>query len=149
MALLDEVNTAIAASMKAKDQARLSTLRMLKAALVSRSVHEGRALSDEEALQVVGSLVKQRRESIEHFEKAGRADLVNKETLEIGVLESYLPAAAGPEEIEQAIDAAIAETGAVSARDLGRVMKAALGRLAGRGVDGKVVNEIVRRRLGG
>jgi hypothetical protein len=149
MALMDEVNTAIAAAMKAHDAPRLSALRMLKAALVNRSVERGRDLDEVESQQVVTTLVKQRRESIEHFLAGGRTDLANKERAEIALLETYLPPALGPAEVEQAIEAAIAETGATSPKDLGRVMKAVMARLASRGADGKAVNARVRERLGG
>lgn len=148
MALVDEVNAAIGEAMKKQDPARLSALRMLKAALVNKSVERGRDLDETEARQVVAGLVKQRRESIEHFQRGGRQDLVDKETAEIKVLESYLPPSADPAEVEQAIAAAIAETGASSVKDMGRVMKAVMSRLAGRSVDGKTVNELVRKRLG-
>ena len=149
MALIDTVNAGIAAAMKAHDAARLSALRMLKAALVNKSVERGRDLDDAEALLVVASLVKQRRESIEQFLAGGRTDLADKERAEIALLEAYLPPAADPAEIDAAIDAAIAETGASSVKDLGRVMKAVMPRLAGRSADGKAVNNRVRERLGG
>ncbi|HEV3217522.1 MAG TPA: GatB/YqeY domain-containing protein [Vicinamibacterales bacterium] len=148
MALIEEVNRAITASMKAKDPARLVPLRMLKAALMNREVERGRALDENESLQVVSALVKQRRDSIEQFLKGGRRDLADKETAEIVVLEGYLPAAIDAAELERAVDASIRSTGASSAKDLGRVMKAVMAELAGRTVDGKVVNELVRRKLG-
>jgi uncharacterized protein YqeY len=148
MALIDEVNAAIAASMKAHDQMKLSALRMLKTALVNRAVERGHELDQADSLQVVSSLVKQRRDSIEQFLKGGRKDLADKEAAEIGVLEGYLPPAAGPADIERAVEAAIAETGASSAKDLGRVMKVVMAKLAGTGADGKLVNELVRQRLG-
>ena len=100
-------------------------------------------------LQVVASLVKQRRDSIEQFSKAGRTDLVDKETAEIAILEHYLPPAVSAEEIEAAVAAAIAETGASSAKDMGKVMKAVMPKLAGKNADGKAVNDAVRRKLGG
>lgn len=149
MALVDDVNAAIIEAMKKQEPARLSALRMLKAALVNKSVERGRDLDDADARQVVASLIKQRRESIEQFQRGGRQDLVDKETAEIKVLEAYLPPPVDPAEVEQAIAAAIAETGASSAKDLGRVMKAVMGRLSGRAVDGRMVNELVRARLGG
>jgi uncharacterized protein YqeY len=145
--LIDEVTAAIADAMRQHDALRLSTLRMLKAALMNREVEKGRALDPGESLQVVASLVKQRKDSIEQFEKGGRQDLADKESAEIVVLESYLPPAADPAAIERAVAEAIAETGATSARDMGKVMKAAMARLAGQQVDGKSVNELVRRRL--
>jgi uncharacterized protein YqeY len=138
----------ITAAMKAKDAARLSALRMLKAAIMNKGVEKGRDLDDAEVLQVVASLVKQRRDSIEQFSKAGRTDLVEKETGEVGVLEAYLPPAATPEQIDTAVAEAIAETGASSPKDMGKVMKAVMPKLAGRNADGKAVNEAVRRKLG-
>ncbi|HXH07249.1 MAG TPA: GatB/YqeY domain-containing protein [Vicinamibacterales bacterium] len=147
MSLVDRVSRDIVEAMKQKAPARLSALRLLKAALVNRSVEKGRDLDEAEAAQVVASLVKQRREAIEQFRKGSRQDLVDKETAEIRILEEYLPPAASADEIAQAIEAAIAETGASSARDIGRVMKAVMARLAGRTVDGRAVNELVRKRL--
>ena len=149
MALVDEVSAAILDAMRRKEPARLSALRMLKAAIMNREVEKGRGLDDGESRQVVNSLVKQRRDSIEQFQKAGRQDLVDKESAEIAVLESYLPPAADVTAIEQAVSDAIAETQAASAKDMGRVMKAALARLAGQTVDGKIVNEIVKKKLSG
>ena len=149
MALVDELSATIADAMRKRDAIRLSTLRMLKAALMNREIERGHALDDTESLQVVTSLVKQRKDSIEQFTKGGRQDLVDKETSEIGVLEAYLPAAADPAAVELAVVEAIRKTGAASPKDMGRVMKAAMGRLAGQTVDGKVVNELVRRLLAG
>jgi len=120
---------------------------MLKAGLVNREVERGHALDDAEALQVVASLVKQRKDSIEQFTKGGRQDLVDKESAEIEVLAEYLPPAADPAAVERAVAEAIQETGATSPKDLGKVMKAAMARLAGQSVDGKTVNELVRQRL--
>jgi uncharacterized protein YqeY len=147
--LVNEITAAIADAMRKQEQLRLSALRMLKAALMNREVERGRALDDNEAQQVVASLVKQRKDSIEQFTKGGRQDLADKEAAEIRVLESYLPPAADPAVVERAVVDAIAETGATSAKDVGRVMKAAMARLAGQSVDGKTVNELVRQRLTG
>ena len=149
MSLNEQVAQDITAAMKARDQASLSALRMLKAAIMNKGVEKGRDLEDAEVLQVVASLVKQRRDSIEQFTKAGRTDLVDKETAEIDILEHYLPPAVSAEEIEAAVAAAIAETGASSAKDMGKVMKAVMPKLAGKNADGKAVNEAVRRKLGG
>ena len=135
--------------MKARDQARLDPLRMLKAALTNKEIEKGRALDEAEALQVVASLVKQRRDSIEQFTKGGRTDLAEKEGREIIILETYLPPAIDAAELEAIVQSTIAETGAASQKDIGRVMKAVMARVAGRGVDGKTVNELVRRKLGG
>jgi uncharacterized protein YqeY len=135
--------------MRKHEAVRLSALRMLKAALMNREVERGRALDLPESQQVVASLVKQRRDSIEQFTKGGRQDLADKEAAEIRILETYLPPAADPAAIDQAIAAAIEETGATSPKDMGRVMKAAMTRLAGQSVDGKAVNERVRQKLAG
>ena len=149
MGLLDDVNSAIVAAMRSKDQAKLVPLRMLKTALTNRSVEKRRALDEAEAQQVVSTLVKQRRDSIEQFTKGGRQDLADKEAAEIHVLEAYLQPAVGAEDLERAVDAAITATGASSPKDMGRVMKAVMAGLAGRSADGKAVNDLVRRKLGG
>jgi len=148
MALSDKVNADITAAMKARDAARLSALRMMKAAIMNKGVEKGRDLEDAEVLQVLASLVKQRRDSTDQFSKSGRTDLVEKETAEITVLEEYLPPAASAADIDAAVAAAIAETGAVSPKDMGKVMKAVMPKLAGKNADGKAVNEAVRRKLG-
>ena len=149
MALVDELSGSIADAMRKHDAVRLSTLRMLKAALMNREIERGHALDETESRQVVASLVKQRKDSIEQFTNGGRLELAAKEQAEIGVLEGYLPAAADPAAVEDAVVAAIQETGATSAKDMGRVMKAAMARLAGQTVDGKTVNELVRKKLSG
>ena len=150
MPLNEKIAADLTAAMKAKDAPRLSALRMLKAAVMNKGmVEKGRDLEDAEVLQVVASLVKQRRDSVEQFAKAGRTDLVDKETAEIAILEHYLPPAVSAEDIEAAVAAAIAETGASSAKDMGKVMKAVMPKLAGKNADGKAVNEAVRRKLGG
>ena len=148
MLLRDKINGDIAAAMKARETTRLSALRMLKAALMNKGVEKGRDLDDAEVLQVVASLVKQRRDSIEQFGKAGRQDLVDKETGELKILEEYQPPAASPEEIAAAVAAAVAETGATTPKDMGKVMKAVMPKLAGKSADGRAVNEAVRRALG-
>lgn len=148
MPLIDEISAAMTAAMKAKDQARLAPLRMAKAALMNREVEKGRPLDDTEAQQVVASLIKQRRDSIEQFLKGGREELAARETAEIAVLEAYLPPPVDPAEIERAVDESIREVGATSAKDFGRVMKAVMGRMAGHGADGRTINEMVRRKLG-
>jgi uncharacterized protein YqeY len=147
--MLDRLSKDLADAMRSRDQARLSALRLLKAALVNREVDKGRPLEDHEVRQVIATLIKQRREAIEQFARGGRGDLVDKETAELRVLESYLPPAADERTIERAVDEAIEETGASSLKDLGRVMKAAMARLAGSTVDGRLVNELVRRKLSG
>ena len=148
MTLTQQVNADIAGAMKAKNAPRLSALRMMKAAIMNREVEKGRTLDDAEVVQVVSSLVKQRRDSIDQFAKAGRTDLVDKETAEIAVLEAYLPPAASPEDIDAAVAAAIADTGATSPKDIGKVMKAVMPKLAGKNADGRTINEAVRRKLG-
>ena len=148
MLLREKVNADIAAAMKSKDAARLSAVRMLKAAIMNKGVEKAHDLDDVEVVQVVSTLVKQRRDSIEQFAKAGRTDLVDKETAEIAVLEQYLPPAASAADIDAAIAEAIAETGATSVKDMGKVMKAVMPRLAGKSADGRAVNEAVRRKLG-
>jgi uncharacterized protein YqeY len=147
--LVDDITASIADAMRQHDPVRLSALRMLKTALVNREVERGRALDAPESLQVVTALVKQRKDSIDQFGKGGRQDLVDKETAELRVLETYLPAAADPAVVERAVAEAIQETGASSAKDMGRVMKAAMAKLAGQSVDGKAVNDLVRARLAG
>ena len=147
MPLIDRLAAEIQAAMKSREQITLDALRMLKTALTMKSVEKGRDLDDAESVQVVGALVKQRRDSVEQFTKAGRQELADKEAAEILVLQRYLPVAATPEEIAAAVDAAIEETGAASLKDMGRVMKAAMPRLAGKHADGKAVNEAVRRKL--
>ena len=149
MALIDDVQAALTDAMRKQAAARLSALRMLKAALVNREVEKGRALDEGEARQVVTALVKQRRDSIEQFTRGGRQDLADKEAAEISVLESYLPAAIDPAAVERAVAEAIAETGASSPKDIGRVMKAVMSKLSGQNVDGKAVNELVRGKLSG
>src|SRR5687767_14470571 len=148
MALIDTISENIASAMRAKDQLRLGALRMAKAALMNREVSKGGALDDAEGQQVIVSLIKQRRDSIEQFEKFGRPELAKKEQAEIEVLESFLPPPLDSADVDRAVDEAISETGATSAKDLGKVMKAVMPKLAGQAVDGKIVNELVRRKLG-
>jgi len=143
------MSAAIADAMRKHDPIRLTALRMLKTALTNREVERGRALDEAESRQVVGALVKQRRDSIEQFTNGGRRDLADKEAAEIRVLEEYLPPPADPAAIDDAVAAAIQETGATSPKDMGRVMKAVMARLAGQNVDGKTVNERVRQKLSG
>jgi uncharacterized protein YqeY len=148
MSLMKKIADDMTTAMKARDQARLAPLRMAKAALMNREIEKGRELDDAEAQLVVASLIKQRRDSVEQFLKGGREELAARETAEIATLEAYLPPPVDPADIERAVDEAIKESGATSAKDLGRVMKAVMTKVAGRGADGKVINEIVRRRLG-
>ena len=149
MSILADVNSRITVAMKAHDAPTLSALRMLKAALTNKEVEKARALEVGEELQVVAALIKQRRDSIDQFRKGGREDLVAKEQYEVVLLEAMLPPPVSAEEIEAAVAKAVAETGAASPKDMGRVMKAAMAALAGKPVDGKAVNDAVRRHLAG
>lgn len=149
MPISDDVNKAIVQAMKAHETVKLGALRLLKTALVNRGVEKGRPLTDAEEQQVVATLVKQRREAADQFTQANRTDLAEREAAEVPILEGYLPARADAAAVAAAVDRAIAETGATSARDVGRVMKAAMAELAGQTVDGRAVNELVRRKLGG
>lgn len=148
MSLKDKIISDMTAAMKAKDAARLSTLRMVKAGMMNRQIEKGNELDDDEVSKLLRSLVKQRRDSIEQYEKAGRQDLADKENAEVDVIEAYLPQAASAEEIEQAVTAAIAATGAASIKDMGKVMKAAQAALAGKNADGRMVSEMVKGKLG-
>jgi uncharacterized protein len=147
MSLKEQIVSDLTAAMKAKDAARTSTLRMLKAAIVNRQIEKGGELDEEEMSRLLRSQVKQRRESIEQYQKGGRQDLVEKEQAEITVIESYLPQAASQDEIEQAVSEAIAETGASSMKDMGTVMKAAIARLTGKNAEGRAVSETVKKKL--
>jgi uncharacterized protein YqeY len=149
MSIIDEVSAGIVEAMKARDRVRLGALRLLKTALVNRGVERGRELDEAEQRQVVASLVKQRREAAEQYRSAGRDELASRELAEIPVLDAYLPARADERAIEAAVDEAVAETQAASPKDVGKVMKRAMALLAGQTVDGRAVNELVRRKLGG
>jgi uncharacterized protein YqeY len=147
MSLKEKIITDMTAAMKASDKARTSALRMVKAAMQNREIEKGGGLDDDELMKLLRSLVKQRRDSIEAYEKGNRQDLVAKETAEITVIEAYLPQAASPEEIEQAVMTAISETGAASMKDMGKVMKVAQSLLAGKNADGRAVSEFVKTKL--
>ena len=147
MPLSEKIIADLTASMKAQDAPRTSTLRMVKAAMMNRKIDKGAELDDDDMLKLLRSLVKQRKDSVEQYEKAGRKDLVDKEQAEITVIESYLPQPATEADIQQAVAAAIAETGATSMKDMGKVMKAAQTALAGKNADGKLVSEIVKSKL--
>jgi len=148
MSLLDRIQAEMTASMKARDEARLSALRMIKSALKKHEIDSMKPLDEATVIQLMNTILKQRRDSIDMFRKGGRPELAEKEEAELKIVESFLPAAASEGEIAAAIDAAIAETGASSAKDMGKVMKAAQGRLAGKRVDGKALSDKVRARLG-
>jgi uncharacterized protein len=147
MSLKEQIAGDMIAAMKAKDAARTSTLRMLKSAISYREIEKGGALDDVELSKLLRSQLKQRRDSVEQYQKGGRQDLVEKETAEIAVIESYLPQAAAVEEIEQAVTAAIAQTGATSTKEMGTVMKATMVLLAGKNPDGRTVSETVKKKL--
>ena len=149
MSLSKQIVKDLTAAMKAQDANRTSTLRMVKAAMMNRQIEKGAELGDEDMQKLLRSLVKQRRDSIEQYEKAGRQELVDKEQAEIDVIETYLPKAISKDEIEQVVAAVIAETGASSMKDMGKVMKAAQAALAGKNADGRVVSEVVKAKLAG
>jgi len=149
MTFLDRINEDLKAAMKSKDSERLSTLRMVKTALKNREIDKMEALTDEEAIKVLQSLVKQRRDSIEQYQQAGRIELAEKEAAEIKVIEEYLPAALDDAAIARVVEETIVETGASSMKEMGAVMKAVMAKLAGQTVDGKAVNQIVKSKLGG
>jgi len=147
MSLLTQINGDITAAMRARASERLGTLRLLKSALVNRGVERGRELDEAEERQVVQQMVKQRRDAIDQFRAGNREDLAVKDEAEIALLNTYLPPEADPAAVEAAVDAAIAETGASSVRDMGKVMKATLARLSGVTADGRLVSETVKRKL--
>ncbi len=147
MSLKEQIISDMTAAMKAQDAARTSTLRMVKAAIMNREKDGGGELSDEDIQKLLRSQVKQRRDSVEQYEKANRPDLADKEQAEIAIIEAYLPQSASQDVIDQAVVAAIAETGASSMKDMGGVMKAAMAKLAGKSADGKMVSEAVKAKL--
>jgi len=149
MSLKEKIILDLTASMKAQTAERTSTLRMVKAAFMNREIEKGGQLDDEEMMKLLKSMVKQRQDSTEQYEKGGRQDLADKEKAEIGIIESYLPQAASRDEIEQAVNTAMSETGATSMKDMGKVMKAAQTLLAGKNADGRTVSEVVKAKLGG
>jgi uncharacterized protein len=149
MSQKDQIIADLTAAMKARDAALTSTLRMLKSAISYREIEKGSALDDEELSKLLRSQLKQRRDSVEQYQKGGRQDLAEKETAEIAVIEAYLPQAASAAEIEQAVAAAIVETGATSIKEMGAVMKAAMVVLAGKNPDGRAVSETVKKKLSG
>jgi uncharacterized protein YqeY len=147
VAFIDRIQKELTEAMKSKDELRLSVLRMVKSALKNKEIEKIRPLDDAESLQVLQTLVKQRKESVEQFSRGGRADLADKETREIAIIETYLPAAANEADMDRAIEAAIAETSANSPKQMGAVIKAARARLEGKTVDGKALSDRVRDRL--
>ena len=149
MSFIERISCELTQAMREKNTLTLGTLRMVKAALMNREIERGRALDDTESLQVVAALIKQRRDSVDQFRAGGRNDLADKEAAEIAVLERYLPPPVDPEELESIVGDTIVELGATSGKDMGRVMKGVLAKLAGRTADGKAVSELVKRKLGG
>ena len=148
MSLVEQVEKDLVAALKAQEALKLSVLRMMKAALTNKKIELGKPLDDAAAIAVLRTLVKQRHDSVEAFRKGGRDDLADKEAAEIKIVEAYLPAGASDEEIAAAVEAAVAETGAAGPKDLGKVMKAAMAKLAGKNADGKRVSERVKAKLG-
>ena len=148
MSLKEKIVADMTAAMKAKDAARTSTLRMVKAAIMNREKDGGGELGDEDVMKLLRTQVKQRRDSIEQYQKGGRPELADKELSEIAVIEEYLPQAASQDEIDAAVAAAFTETGAASMKDMGAVMKAVMPKLAGKNADGKAVSEAVKAKLG-
>jgi uncharacterized protein YqeY len=147
MTLKDQIISDMTAAMKAKDAARTSTLRMVKAAITNREKEGGGELTDEDVQKLLRSQMKQRRDSVEQYQKGGRPELAEKEQAEIAIIEGYLPQGASLVEIDQAVAAAIVQTGASSMKDMGAVMKAAMANLAGKNADGKIVSETVKAKL--
>jgi uncharacterized protein len=147
MPLVDRIQKDIVAAMREKSELRLSVLRMVKSALHLKSVEKMRPLEDAESMQILQTLLKQRRESVEQFTKGGRQELADKETKEIAIIEEYLPAGASDADMAKAIEEAIVETGANSPKQMGAVIKAAKAKLEGKTVDGKVLSDRVRERL--
>ncbi len=148
MPLLDQIQKDMVNAMKAKDEPRLSAIRMIKAALKKHEIDSMKPLTEASEMSVMNTLIKQRRESADMFRKGGREDAAVKEEAEIGIIEGYLPASASDAEVEEAVASAIAETGATSPKQMGLVMKAAQAKLAGKRVDGKIVSDLVKQKLG-
>ncbi|MBV9677532.1 MAG: GatB/YqeY domain-containing protein [Acidobacteriaceae bacterium] len=148
MPLLDTVQKDMVVAMKSKDEARLGALRMIKAALQKQEIDTMKPLNEAAEMQVMNTLLKQRRESADLFRKGGRDELAAKEEEEIRIIETYLPSAPSSTEMEEAVSSAIAETGATSQKQMGAVMKAASAKLAGKRVDGKMLSELVKSKLG-
>ncbi len=148
MSLQGEISTDLKDAMRAKDEARLSSLRLVLTAIKKKEKEVRRSLEDQEVISVISSQIKQRRESIDQYRKAGREDLAKAEESELQVLQAYIPAQLSEEEMSQAVDEIIAEVGAASMKDMGKVMKAAMAKLAGR-ADGRAINEMVKAKLSG
>jgi hypothetical protein len=147
MSIVEQIEKDLVAALRAQEALKLSVLRMMKAALMNKKVERGKDVDDTEALAIFRTLAKQRHESVEAFRKGGREDLAAKEEAEVKIVEAYLPAAASDEDIDAAVAAAIAESGATTAKDVGKAMKAAMAKLVGKNADGKRVSEKVRAKL--
>jgi uncharacterized protein YqeY len=147
MTLQEKIQSHLADAMRSKDQLRLSVLRMMKSAVKNKEVEKMKALEESEIIAVLNTLVKQRKDSVEQFRNGGREELAQKEEAEIKIIEEYLPAAATEEEVRRAVEDAIHETGAASMKDMGKVMKATMARLAGKSADGSRVSQLVKERL--
>jgi len=147
MSLRDRLTEDLKLAMKARDQLRMDVIRMIKAAVLNKEVEVKKDLDDAEMSRIMTTMIKQRKESVEQFEKGQRAELAAKERQEISIIEAYLPKALSPEELDRTVDAVIRESGATSAKDMGAVMKAVTARLAGQPVDGKQVSDLVRSKL--
>ena len=148
MNLQNEISAALKDAMRAKDEAKLASLRLVLTAIKNREKVVRRSLEDQEVISLISTQIKQRKESIDHYRKAGREDLVKAEESELQILEGYMPEPLSTEEMSQALDEVISEVGAVSMKDMGKVMKAAMAKLAGR-ADGRVINEMVKEKLSG
>lgn len=151
MGISDQVQKDMVEAMRNREELRLSCLRMVKAALKNKEIEKRAPLDDQEARQILATLIKQRRDSVEQFQKGGRQELADKEAAEIKLIEAYLPQAMGAEEIASVVKATIAEMGSPTLKDMGTVMKAAMAKLQATGarVEGKTVSEIVKKQLGG
>jgi uncharacterized protein len=147
MSLRDRLTEDLKLAMKARDQLRMDVIRMIKAAVLNKEVEMKKDLDDAEMSRIMTTMIKQRKESVEQFEKGQRAELAAKERQEISIIEAYLPKALSPEELDRTVDAVIRESGATSAKDMGAVMKAVMARLAGQPVDGKQISDLVRSKL--
>jgi uncharacterized protein len=149
MSISEQITKDMTAAMKAREELKLSTLRMMKSAIKNKEIEKRSALEDKEALQVLNTMIKQRKDSIEQFTKGGRQELADKEAAEITIIEAYMPKAVGDAEIVAAVRATIAEMGSPTMKDMGTVMKNTMAKFAGARVDGKVVSEAVKRELAG
>jgi hypothetical protein len=147
MSLRDRLTEDLKLATKARDQLRMDVIRMIKAAVLNKEVEMKKDLDDAEMSRIMTTMIKQRKESVEQYEKGQRAELAAKERQEISIIEAYLPKALSPDELHRIVDGVILETGATSSKDMGAVMKAVMARLAGQPVDGKQVSDLVRSKL--